>query len=371
MQPITELELRQIISQFELGGKLLSFTPISNGHINDTFASRVQTPAGERVYIHQRINHHVFRYPAQVMENIARVTAHIRAQIVARGGDPARHTLQLVPVRGGGLIYTAPSGDTWRTYLKIEGARTYEVPEKPQQVYHAARAFGEFQYFLSSLPGQRLHETIPDFHNTPKRFATLVGLLAVDPCNRAVLAQPEIDFILSRQTDTTIAIDRMARGELPERVTHNDTKLNNVLIDDQNGEGICVLDLDTVMPGTVLYDFGDMVRAGTATAAEDEPNLDKVGIDLGLFRQLVSGYTKTARGFLTPLEWQLLPLAGKLITLEQGIRFLSDYLQGDTYYKTHRPAQNLDRARTQLKMVAEMEHSLPEIEKMISACQKG
>jgi Ser/Thr protein kinase RdoA (MazF antagonist) len=371
MLPITDQELCQIITQFELGGEPLRVTPISSGHINDTFASQVQTPTGERVYIHQRINHHVFHHPAQVMENIARVTAHIRAQVVARGGDPVRRTLQLVPVQGGGLTYTSSSGDTWRTYLKIEGAHTYEVPENPQQVYHAARAFGEFQYFLSSLPGQRLYETIPDFHNTPKRFATLLGLLKVDPCNRAALAQPEIDFILARQADTALAIDRMARGELPERVTHNDTKLNNVLIDDRTGEGICVLDLDTVMPGTVLYDFGDMVRAGTATAAEDEPDLDKVGIDLDLFRQLANGYTETARGFLTPLEWQLLPQAGKLITLEQGIRFLSDYLQGDTYYKTHRPAQNLDRARTQLKMVSEMERKLPEIEKMISDCHTG
>ncbi len=370
MQPIPELDLPLILRQFELGGEVLAIRPVSAGHINDTFASRVRTPAGERGFIHQRINHHVFHHPEQVMENIARVTAHARRQIETEGGDPARQTLQLVPARGGGLFYRSLAGDTWRTYYAIEGARTYEVPQNPGQVYHAARAFGRFQKLLSTLPGARLHETIPDFHHTPKRLATFLEILRADPCRRAAAAQAEVDFILQRQADTRLAVDLLARGELPERVIHNDTKLNNVLIDDRSGEGICVLDLDTVMPGTVLYDFGDMVRAGAATAAEDEPDLARVGLSLEAFRQLARGYTETAREFLTPLEWELLPLAGKLITLEQGMRFLGDYLQGDTYYRIHRPAQNLDRARTQLKLVAEMERQAETLEGIIAECRK-
>jgi Ser/Thr protein kinase RdoA (MazF antagonist) len=362
-------DLPHILGRFELGGKILEITPVSAGHINDTFASRVRTPTGVRRYVHQRINHHVFHHPEQVMENIIRVTEHARRQIALEGGDPQRQTLRLVPACDGGLFYRTPAGDTWRTYYGIDGARTYEAPEHPDQVYHAARAFGHFQRLLSTLPGERLHETIPDFHHTPKRLATLLDVVRADPCGRAAQARPEISFILERQDDVSLAVNLIARGALPERVIHNDTKLNNVLIDDHSGEGICVLDLDTVMPGTVLYDFGDMVRAGAAAAAEDEPDLEKVALDLGLFERLASGYAETARDFLTALEWDLLPQAGRLITLEQGIRFLTDYLQGDTYYRTHRPGQNLDRARTQLKLVAEMEDKREEMQAILRACQ--
>ncbi len=369
MEPIQPFGLQPIFEKFELGGDILAIHPVSAGHINDTFTSRVGTPAGESRFVHQRINHHVFHHPEQVMENIIRVTEHASRQIVLEGGDPQRQTLRLVPVRGGGLFYRTPAGDIWRTYFGIEGARTYEVPENPEQVYHAARAFGRFQKLLSTLPGERLHETIPDFHHTPKRLAALLDVVQADPCGRAAQARAEISFILARQTDVSQAVDLMARGALPERVIHNDTKLNNVMIDDHSGEGICVLDLDTVMPGTVLYDFGDMVRAGAAMAAEDEPDLAKVGLDLELFERLAYGYAETARDFLTPLEWDLLPQGGRLITLEQGIRFLTDYLQGDTYYRTHRPGQNLDRARTQLKLVAEMEAKKGEMQAIIRACQ--
>jgi hypothetical protein len=369
MEPIHPDELEHILDHFALGGEIVGITLISTGHINDTFVSQVRSATGMRRYVHQRINHHVFHQPEQVMENIVRVTEHARRQIALEGGDTQRQTLRLVPVRGGEWFYRTPAGDTWRTYHGIDGARTYEVPEHPDQVYHAARAFGRFQKLLSTLPGERLHETIPDFHHTPKRLAALLRVVQDDPCGRVAKARPEISFILEREADVSLAVDLMAQGALPERVIHNDTKLNNVLIDDCSGEGICVLDLDTVMPGTVLYDFGDMVRAGAATAAEDEPDLGKVGLDLGLFERLASGYAETARDFLTRLEWDLLSQAGRLITLEQGIRFLTDYLQGDTYYRTHRPGQNLDRARTQLKLVAEMEGHQDEMQAIIRACQ--
>ena len=369
MSPINEESLLSIFRQFQLDGDLLEVTPVSSGHINDTFTSRVQTRTAVRRYIHQKINSHIFLHPEQVMENIVRVTQHARRQILAQGGDPLRQTLTLVPTRDGGWYYRSPDQETWRTYWMIEGAHTYDVPQNPGQVYHAARAFGQFQQLLSSLPGESLHETIPDFHHTPRRFAAFLRALADDPFNRAQSARREVEFILAREADTAVAVAAMARGELPLRVTHNDTKLNNVLIDDRTGAGICVLDLDTVMPGTVLYDFGDMVRAGTATAAEDEPDLARVGLNLALFRQLASGYTETARDFLTPLEWELLPFGGKLITLEQGIRFLTDSLLGDTYYKIHRPGQNLDRARVQLKLVAEMEANMGEMCAIVAACR--
>ena len=369
MEPIQPGDLPRIFEQFALGGEILEIAPVSTGHINDTFSSRVSTPTGVRRYVHQRINHHVFHHPEQVMENIVRVTEHARRQITLEGGDPQRQTLRLVPLRSGEMFYRTPAGDTWRTYFRIEGARTYEMPENPDQVYHAARAFGRFQRLLSTLPGERLHETILDFHHTPKRLAALLGVIEADACGRVTQARAEIGFILERQVDVSLAVDLMARGALPERVIHNDTKLNNVLIDDRSGEGICVLDLDTVMPGTVLYDFGDMVRAGAATAAEDEPDLAKVSLDLGNFERLASGYAETARDFLTPLEWDLLSQAGRLITLEQGIRFLTDFLQGDTYYRTHRPGQNLDRARTQLKLVAEMEVKQEEMRDIVRACR--
>ena len=369
MEPIQPDDLKQIFERFALGGEIVAIAPVSAGHINDTFSSRVRTPGGERRYVHQRINHHVFHHPEQVMENIIRVTEHAHRQIVMEGGDAQRRTLRLVPARGGGWFFRTPAGDTWRTYFGIDGARTYEVPEHPDQVYHASRAFGHFQRLVSTLPGARLHETIPDFHHTPKRLAALLRVVQADPCGRVAQARPEIAFILERQAAVSLAVDLIERGALPERVIHNDTKLNNVLIDDRTGEGICVLDLDTVMPGTVLYDFGDMVRAGAAAAAEDEPDLAKVGLDLGLFERLASGYAETARDFLTPLEWDLLPQAGGLITLEQGIRFLTDYLQGDTYYRTHRPGQNLDRARTQLKLVAEMKANQKEMQAIMRTCQ--
>ncbi len=370
--------LREISVQFDIPGTFLGAEPHGGGHINDTFLARYETPKGVRCYIHQRINHNVFKEPVKVMENIQRVTSYAREQIVAAGGNPERETLNLVLARDGRSYYhipeNAPTGDGpgdgpfggyWRTYLFIEGAHTFEIAENLEQVYHAARAFGNFQKLLNDLPGPRLHETILNFHHTRKRFETFRKILENDPAGRTRAVQPEIDFILQREQDASLVIDLLAQGSLPERVTHNDTKLNNVLIDDATGRGICVIDLDTVMPGSVLYDFGDLVRMGTATAAEDEPDITKVGLDLRLFGELARGYLSAARDFLTPLEWDLLVFGGKLITYEQAIRFLGDYLNGDTYYKIQYPQHNLFRARTQIKMVAEMERKKGEMEEII------
>jgi hypothetical protein len=354
-----------IIDQFDIPGERVAAAPHGGGHINDTILSRFLQSGSERCYIHQRINRNVFHHPEQVMENVERVTRYAREQVIAAGGDPERETLNLVPTRDGAFFYRTPQDEYWRTYHFIAGARTYEIPENLEMVYHAAFAFGRFLKLLAGLPGGRLHETIPNFHHTRRRFETFVQILQNDPVNRAAAVREEIDFILARERDASLAVDLLAAGDLPERVTHNDTKLNNVLIDDRTGRGICVIDLDTIMPGSTLYDFGDLIRMGTATAAEDEPDLSKVDVDLPLFEQLARGYLEAARDILTPIEWEHLVFGGRLITYEQAIRFLGDYINGDTYYKIHRPNQNLDRARTQIKMLAEMERKQERMQRIV------
>ena len=362
-------DLAEIACHFRIEGQFLDAEPYGSGHINETYASRFKTARGIQRFVHQRINHLVFKKPELVMENVERVTSHIRQQIITSGGNPERQSLTLIPTLQGQTYCQAVDGSYWRTYDLIEGAQTYDVPEHLGQVFAAAKAFGEFQHQLASLPGSRLHETIPDFHNTPKRLHTFQQVVETDPCNRCGGVKADIEFILKRSGDAAIVVDQMARGLIPERVTHNDTKLNNVLIDDFSGEGLCVIDLDTVMPGSVLYDFGDMVRSGAATAAEDEKRLERVGIDLRLFERLAQGYAETGRKFLTSTEWDNLAFAGKLITFEQAMRFLGDYLNGDVYYKIHHPGHNLERARTQIKMVAEMERQMESMVKIINQCK--
>lgn len=358
-------DLKTICAAFDIRGRWISSCPIPSGHINDTYCSEFEDGRRRIKYVNQRINHHVFRDPVKLMENIERVTRFARERILAGGGDPDRETLTIVPTREGTSLHRTPEGSYWRTFRFIEGARTYDRVEDLRHVYSASKAFGRFQRLLAELPGGRLHETIPDFHHTRKRFEAFRKAVEADPVGRAKDVRPEIDFVIERERDCSIVVDGLASGRIPERVTHNDTKLNNVMIDDRTGEGICVIDLDTVMPGSVLYDFGDSVRLGAATAAEDEIDLDKVGFDLGLFERLAAGYLDAARGFLVPSETELLAFSAKLLTLECGIRFLTDHLQGDVYFKIHRPGHNLDRARTQFKMVAEMERRLPAMDSII------
>lgn len=361
----TTPDVAAVIEHFQLPGRLMDVAPYGSGHIHDTYASRFQDGNGSVRYIHQWINHHVFREPEKVMANIERVTLFARERILAAGGDPLRETLTLLPADDGRSFYRAANGDYWRTYVFIEGARTYEQVEDLRHVYSAAKAFGQFQRLLSSLPGERLYETIPDFHHTRKRFESFLRVLAQDPCNRAASVLTEIEFVLVHEAETSVIVDKLARGDLPERVTHNDTKLDNVMIDVATGEGVCIIDLDTVMPGSVLYDFGDAVRIGACTAAEDERNLDKVDVDLVMFDRLTHGYLDAARDFLTPTEIDHLAFSAELITLECGMRFLTDYLNGDVYFKTHRPGQNLDRCRTQFKMVTEMECKRTEMAQIV------
>jgi Ser/Thr protein kinase RdoA (MazF antagonist) len=367
MAPATaKHDLAAIVSRFRTGGEFLDAAPHGAGHINDTYASRIRMPGGDlRRFIHQRINTRVFRRPDELMENIRRVTEHQAAKARASGRDADRRCLTLVAADDGRPFHIDAAGNWWRTYLFIEGASTYDVAERAEHLEAAARAFARFQRQLADLPPPRLHETIPGFHDTPHRLAQFRDALAADAAGRADGCRMEIDFALARADDAAVLVDLAARGRLPERTTHNDTKLNNVMIDDRTGEGLCVIDLDTVMPGLALYDFGDLVRSGTNTGAEDERDLAKVDFDLGLFEAVVRGYLGEAREMLTPAEVDHLARAAELITYEIGLRFLADHLAGDVYFKTHRPGHNLDRCRTQFHMVAQMERRREEMERIV------
>jgi hypothetical protein len=339
-------DVRAVAGQFQLRGEFVSGAAYGTGHINDTYCV-VFDEGGKRVrYVAQRINHRIFTHPPSLMQNVQRVTAHLGKKSAGQP-DRGRRVLTLIPTHDGEAFYCDSEGNHWRVYIFIEGARTFDAVESPQQAFEAAKAFGQFQKLLADLPAPRLHDTIPDFHHTPKRFAALEKAIEADVANRAKEAKAEIEFALGLKAATSILLD----AELPERVTHNDTKFNNVMLDDATGEGICVIDLDTVMPGLALYDFGDMVRTATSPTKEDERDLSKVTMQFPMFEALARGYLAAAGEFLTPAERGFLPFSGKLITFEIGIRFLTDFLAGDTYFKVHREGHNLDRCRTQFKLV--------------------
>jgi Ser/Thr protein kinase RdoA (MazF antagonist) len=290
------------------------------------------------------------------MKNVMRVTTHLRKKLEA--GNPrdlTRRSLVVIPTRDGKSYYQNGDSEVWRTFVFVEGVETYEAVQSPAQAFQAGRAFGEFQSLLVDLPGERLIETIPDFHNTRKRFSALQYAVQKDHYNRAKDAKPEIEFALGREKIVDVILEAMAKGRIPERVTHNDTKFNNVMLDVLTGEAMCIVDLDTVMPGCALYDFGDMVRTTTSPTLEDEPDLSKVRMQMPMFKKLAEGYLSTAGRFLTKAEKAHIAFSGKLITFEIGIRFLTDYLSGDSYFRIHRPAHNLDRCRTQFKLVDSIE----------------
>ena len=359
-------DLRHISSLFDMRADFVDAHPYGSGHINDTYCAWYDQ-AGLRVrFIHQRINHNVFKRPIELMENVERVTRHALDVLTASGNPEARRrTLTCIPARDGKPYALGPDASVWRAYPFIERARGFDELETNRQAYEAARAFGAFQNLAAKLPGQRLHETIPDFHHTPKRLAALEAAIAADVRNRAADCKPEIAFALARAEDCAIITTLIAKGDIPERVTHNDTKLNNVLLDDVTAEGVCVIDLDTTMPGSALYDFGDMVRTAVATTREDDPALENLDLRLDRFEALVRGYLASAGSFLTSREKELLPFAGKLISFEIGLRFLTDWLEGDTYFKIKRPTHNLDRCRTQFKLVASIEDQLPAMREIV------
>lgn len=363
MQP----DFNTIIHQFDIDGVYTDLRPYGCGHINDTYAVTFQTGNHKtRRYILQRINHMIFKRPEELMQNVENVTRHLQQKIANAGGHPERETLTLIKNKNGSTFYKAPSGNYWRVYIFIEGAHTYEVVEKLDHIYNAALAFGRFQQLLSDFPAAELHETIPDFHHTPKRYQTFLEAVKHDVMHRASDVQDEIAFAMARGAETSRLVDLHHEGKLPLRVTHNDTKFNNVMIDDKTGEGICVLDLDTVMPGLSLYDFGEIVRTGANPAAEDEQDLSKVCLDMEIYDVLTHGFLDAARTILTPTEIQYLPYGPRMMTYENGIRFLTDHLSGDVYFKIHRENHNLDRCRTQFKLVEDMEHKFDQMSAIVN-----
>jgi Ser/Thr protein kinase RdoA (MazF antagonist) len=351
-----EKQLQEISKKFQIYGEILHAETLKIGHINETYTATYDQ-GGTRVrYIHQKINGNVFKKPVAVMKNVMRVTTHIRRKLEeANARDLTRRSLIVIPTRDGKSFHQNGNREVWRTFVFVEGVETYEAVQSPQQAYQAGRAFGEFQHALVDLPGGRLFETIPDFHHTRKRFTALQQAIQKDHYNRAKDAKEEIAFALKHEPVVDVILNAMAKGKIPERITHNDTKFNNVMLDVLTGEAMCIVDLDTVMPGCALYDFGDMVRTTTSPTLEDEPDLSKVRMQMPMFKKLVEGYLSTAGRFLTKAEKAHIAFAGKLITFEIGIRFLTDFLSGDSYFRIHRPSHNLDRCRTQFKLVESIE----------------
>lgn len=362
--------VRSVMRQFPILGDVVAAERYGSGHINDTYKVAMNLAGTPVNYLLQRINHSIFKNPAQLMENILRVTEHQRAKLADPDDIDASRRCLTVLMSNEGLPYVRDEdGNWWRGYLFIEKARTWDQIENNSFAFEAARAFAGFQNQLADLPLPRLYETIPNFHHTPKRIEALDHALAADAHGRAAEVQAEMEFVNQRREECGRLIRRFEAGEIPERITHNDTKINNVMLDDLSGTGVCVIDLDTVMPGLALYDFGDMVRSAAAASAEDEQDLAKVGTRIEVFEALVRGYLSEAN-FLNDAELEELAFSGRLITMTIGIRFLTDYLNGDVYFRTHRAGQNLDRCRVQFQMVRSMEQQSAAMEDVVAAVRR-
>ena len=354
-------KIAAIIASFALETGSVEAAPYGNGHINDTLCVIVHAQEGDKRYILQRVNSYVFPKPEEVIQNIEKVTAYLREIIVKEGGDPQRETPTLMETKDGKHHVIAEDGELWRMYRFVEGTKSGDLPDTPELFALSGRAFGKFQQQLGGFDASVLNETIVDFHNTPARYAQLQDAIARNEAGRLNEVAQEIAFCEKYEQEVHTLLDAMEKGEIPLRVTHNDTKLNNVLLDAVSGEGVCVIDLDTVMPGLAAYDFGDSIRSGASTAAEDEQDLSKVDISLEMFRAFAEGFLAEAGEALNAREKELLPMGAKLMTLECGMRFLADHLNGDKYFKVHRPNHNLDRARTQFTLVRRMEEKWDEM----------
>ena len=364
MKPVTEPILRAAANAFDFGGPVVcDARHYGEGHINDTFVVWREDHA--KRFILQRINTDTFTDPVGLMENVCGVTRHLREKILAAGGDPARETLNVIPTLSGAACHLDAEGGAWRAYDFVEDTICLQQVGSEADFRTVAETLGKFQNQLADYPASTLHETIARFHDTPNRYANFEKALAADALGRAKDIAPEVAFIHAREKDCHTLLDLLAAGEIPLRVTHNDTKINNVLIDAATGKGICVIDLDTVMPGLSAYDFGDSIRTGANDCAEDEPDQSKVHFDLHLYEVFANGYLSTAGASMSPAEKKSLAWGAKLMTLECGIRFLTDYLEGDHYFHTARPDHNLDRARTQFKLVADMENVWDEMASIV------
>lgn len=347
--------LTEVLSAYSFPSTLMGAVRYGHGHINDTYCVICQPQDGDCIrYILQGLSATVFPHPEMVMENMSGITDFLRIKICKQGGNPERQTLTLVKTIAGNDYYTDSNGKIWRLTLFVEGTDCF-MDASPELFEASAYAFGNFQYMLRDYPAETLHEVIPKFHDTEDRFQKLLEALKSDKIGRACQVQSEIEFALARKEDCSVVMQAQRSGRLPLRVSHNDTKLNNILFDRATGEGICIIDLDTTMPGLSVNDFGDSIRFGANHCADDETDLSKVNFDITLFESYTRGYLKGAQGSLTPDEIAYLPWGARLMTLECGIRFLTDYLNGDQYFRIHYPQQNLNRCRTQFKLVRDME----------------
>lgn len=347
-----DLLYREAAAAYPFGGSVMSIVPYGGGHINDTF---LVTCTDGTEYVLQHINSYVFKHPDEIMENIIGVTHFIADKLTAKGEDPTRSTLTVVQTKDGADFYVDTDGEFWRVTLNISNTTAYDFADSADMLEKSGAAFGNFQSMLADYPADTLHETIPHFHDTPDRYRQLEEAIENNAAGRLAEVTAEIEFVKARKADCAILMDLLAKGELPLKVTHNDTKMSNVLIDNTTGNAVCVIDLDTVMPGLTAFDYGDSIRAGATTAAEDEVDLSKVHFSLDLFKAYTAGFLSTAGAALTETEIKTLPVGAKLMTLEVGMRFLADYLNGDVYFKTKYPQHNLDRARNQFHLVEEME----------------
>ncbi|MBR5223442.1 MAG: aminoglycoside phosphotransferase family protein [Clostridia bacterium] len=360
-------QITNAISNFKIVGEAKSATPYGNGHINSTFLVNCVDENGEKHnYILQAVNTDVFKAPTQVMENIVKVTDFLKEKVAT-----SREVLNVIRTYSDGIYYQDSDGLFWRMYDFVEDSICLDRPDDINDFYQCAVAFGNFQRCLSEFPADTLYETIPDFHNTPKRFNDFLKAVEEDKCQRAASVKDEIEFIKSRKEFYSVLIDANKKGELPLRVSHNDTKSNNVMLDAKTHNALCVIDLDTIMPGFSVTDFGDSIRFGASTAAEDEKDLSKVSMDIEMFRIYTKGFLDGSAGQLLDSEIMLLPEGAKMMTIECGMRFLADYLAGDTYFKTAYPEHNLDRCRTQLKLVADMEAKWDEMKAIVKGYCKG
>ena len=359
--------------QFAINGEFLYGEELRNGHINTTYRACYRNDDGrEERYILQRINDYVFKDPALVMKNVEKVTRHITWKILRCRRDAAGQTLTLYPARGGRSYINLPEeGGMWRCYNNIEGTHTYDVVENTRQAYQAGFAFGSFQELISDMNPEDIRESIPDFHNTPKRYEALLASAQADPLGRVKNCTAELELLASWAPNLSKLVDLQQSGKLPTRITHNDTKINNVMLDEETDCAVCVIDLDTVMPGLVLYDFGDMVRTATCMAEEDEEDLSKVYLQMPFFESLAEGYLDAAHEFLTKEEIDLLAFSGWLITTEIGIRFLTDYIDGDKYFRVEKPEHNLIRARNQFALAKSILNNLPRMEKHVRKLVKS
>ncbi len=359
-------DILRIVSAFCPNAEPVGIRELTAGNVNATYRIDYDPADRSRSLVLQRINTEAFRDPAALMENIRLVTGHIRASLTAAGLDPARRVLEFLPVGDGSLLHRESDGSCWRCYRFVDGVTAYNSIESPAQFREAGRGFGSFQTMLADFPADRLTETIPFFHDTPRRYAAFQESVRRDAAGRVSALAEEIAFFDSRAERMRGIVDRLASGELPLRVTHNDTKLNNVLIDNDTHKALCVIDLDTVMPGSVLYDFGDAVRYGASTAAEDEPDTSRIGFDMTLFRAFTEGFLSETADRLTDAELTLLPLGAEIITCELAMRFLTDYIDGDRYFKIHCPDHNLVRAHAQMKLLTEVEAHRAEMDACVA-----